>query len=134
VLISFSILSYTNVRNGYENERIFISSTELRDEIVKINPQVILLPLYNQGTVQSNLSDIEIKTQIDTYVTYHFFPQSISSTQEWKERINNLEQFYEGDCEVFNFIDSYIFLDFNDKNECGTLIKKVNETYIYQKS
>ena len=82
--------------------------------------------------MQSNLHDIEIKTQIDTYVTYHFFPQSISSTQEWKERIENLKQFYEGRCEVFNFIDNYIFLDFTGDNQCGTLIKKVNDTYIYQ--
>ena len=132
ILISFSILIYTIESNGYVNERIFTSDTELRDELIKISPEVVLLPLYNQGTVQSNLHDIEIKTQIDTYVTYHFFPQSISSTQEWKERIENLKQFYEGRCEVFNFIDNYIFLDFTGDNQCGTLIKKVNDTYIYQ--
>ncbi len=132
VLISFFNINYSISNTSYEDERSFISSPKLRGKIEELNPKVVLTPLYYQGSVQSNLSDIEIKTEIDTYVTYHYFPQSISATQEWKNRIKNLENFYQGDCRVFDFLDNYIFLDYKSNNECGTLLDNINDIYIYK--
>ena len=132
VLISFFNINYSISNTSYQDEKSFVSSLELRERIEELNPKVVLTPLYFQGSVQSNLSDVEIKTEIDTYVTYHYFPQSIAATQEWKNRIKNLENFYQGDCRVFDFLDNYIFLDYKNNNECGTLLDNVNDIYIYK--
>lgn len=131
IFMSFSMLTYSHSEMGYKDTQNFTSNEELRDKIIEINPDVVLLPLYYQGSVQSDLHDLEVRTEIDTYVTYAFFPQSISVISEWQDRILNLEKFYSGRCEAFNFIDNYIFLDYSPNNKCGILIEKIDEIYLY---
>ena len=131
IFMSFSMLTYSHSEMGYKDTQNFTSNEELRDKIIEINPDVVLLPLYYQGSVQSDLHDLEVRTEIDTYVTYAFFPQSISVINEWQDRILNLEKFYSGRCEAFNFIDNYIFLDYSPNNKCGILIEKIDEIYLY---
>jgi hypothetical protein len=126
------MFNYSHSETGYKDTRNFTSNEEIREKIIEINPEVVLLPLYFQGSVQSDLHDLEIRTEIDTYVTYHYFPQSISAISEWQDRILNLEEFYLGRCETFNFIDNYIFLDYSENNKCGVLIEKVGDIFIYK--
>ena len=132
IFISFSMFNYSLSEIGYKDTRNFTSNEEIREKIIEISPEVLLLPLYFQGSVQSEFHDLEIRTEIDTYVTYHYFPQSISAISEWQDRILNLEEFYLGRCETFNFIDNYIFLDYSENNKCGVIIEKVGDIFIYK--
>ena len=91
-----------------------------------------MLPLYSSGSVQSELLDLEILLNIDSFVAYKFFPQTIKDTSTWIDRIEKLENFYDGDCEALKFLNEFIFIHEENSHPCGELITFEIPFYIFE--
>ena len=60
--------------------------------------------------------------------------QVVKDVEEWKSRLNNLKNFYDGDCQVFDGFEKYIFIDNRSNNKCGIFIEKIGQYYLYKKT
>ena len=89
------------------------------------------MPLYEQNSVQSELLDIEVSTNINTYVAYKYFPTTIKDTQLWQNRITNLRNFYNGDCDALKELKTFYFIDFSE-NDCGTIVYELENYIIFK--
>ena len=90
------------------------------------------MPLYDNGSVQSELLDLEIMLGIDSYVSFKYFPQTIKDTAQWIERIDLIKRFYDGECQVLSFLDDFIFIYDQDTHPCGKFLSKENSNNIFK--
>ena len=123
-------LSFTNYQsqNVLNNENVLLENT-----IIEISPEIIFLPNYGLDSKNSYLNSLEIKTNIPIYATYKFNTFFLKDLNDWKERLDNLEYFYSENCSLFEDFDSYLFIDYNSLNNCGNLIGKFGEYFLYEK-
>ena len=131
-LISLTInLSYTN----YQSQNISNKNNILLENtIIKLSPEIIFLPNYDLDSKNSYLNSIEINTNIPIYATYKFNTFFIKDTKDWKERLNNLENFYSENCDIFQDFEKYVFIDYKPQNICGNLIGQYGEYFLFEKT
>jgi hypothetical protein len=131
MLIIFSSNSFlktieANVDSVYTNSQI-------EKTLIEQNPEIIFLPLYDESSKNSYLNAIEYNTSIPTYASYKLNVFFIKDVEEWKNRLNNLKIFFDGNCQVFDEFENYIFIDNKSNNECGSFVEKVGPYYLYRK-
>ena len=131
-LFGFNNRIYNFATYEYSLEKNFSSTESLQKKIVETNTDIIVLPLYSSGSVQSELLDLEILLNIDSFVAYKFFPQTIKDTSTWIDRIEKLENFYDGDCEALKFLNEFIFIHEENSHPCGELITFEIPFYIFE--
>jgi hypothetical protein len=130
-LFSFSPFIYELADSNYNYRPTFSTSQKFKNELLDINPNILILPLYEQNTVQDKLLDIEIYTGINTFVAYKYFPTTIKDTRVWKERIKMVSSFYKGDCNALRQIDEFYFIDYVE-NDCGIIVSEVGQYKIFK--
>ena len=78
-LFGFNNRIYNFATYEYSLEKNFSSTESLQKKIVETNTDIIVLPLYSSGSVQSELLDLEILLNIDSFVAYKFFPKLLKT-------------------------------------------------------
>ena len=135
-IILISLFGFNNRIYDFSSNNIkdqnFNSSIVLQNMIIDTNTSVVVLPLYDNGSVQSELLDLEIKLGIDSYVSFKYFPQTIKDTAQWIERIDLIKRFYDGECQVLSFLDDFIFIYDQDTHPCGEFLSKENSNNIFK--
>lgn len=136
IIVIINFFSFGNLIDEFSNYKLnssptFSTTTEFKEELNNNNIETLILPLYNQGSVQSPFLDIEPFTQIDTYVAYKYFPTTLKDTSEWTIRIKNLRSFYEGNCRGLSNLGEFHYLSYEDIG-CGTLIFESKNFMIYK--
>ncbi len=126
-LFSYGVSIYEISNENFSYRPSFRTSELLKENILKLEPDILILPLYEQNSVQSELLDIEIYTNINTYVSYKYFPTTIKDTERWQNRIKNLRNFYNGDCDALQELNNFYFIDFSE-NDCGIIVSE-DENY-----
>ena len=131
-LLSYGIFIYEISNENFSYRPSFRTSELLKENILELEPVTLILPLYEQNSVQSELLDIEVSTNINTYVAYKYFPTTIKDTQLWqKNRITNLRNFYNGDCDALKELKTFYFIDFSE-NDCGTIVYELENYIIFK--
>ncbi len=124
-------LSYTN----YQSQNISNNNNLLLEsKIISISPEIIFLPNYDLDSKNSYLNSLEINTNIPIYATYKFNTFFIKDIKDWKERLNNLQNFYFENCDIFEDFEDYLFIDYKSQNICGNLIGEYGEYFLYEKT
>ena len=130
-LLSYGIFIYEISNENFSYRPSFRTSELLKENILELEPVTLILPLYEQNSVQSELLDIEVSTNINTYVAYKYFPTTIKDTQLWQNRITNLRNFYNGDCDALKELKTFYFIDFSE-NDCGTIVYELENYIIFK--
>jgi len=133
LLVFLVILTINNSNIGINNKVEYIpQSMELENKLIELEPEILFLPNYDIESKNSYLNSIEFRTGIPTYAAYRFNVFFISNIEEWRKRINMLQAFYEGDCDIFDEFKEYYFLDIKSNNDCGNLVYDFEKFYIYK--
>ena len=122
-------MSYTN----YQSQNISNKNNILLENtIIKLSPEIIFLPNYDLDS--KNFTKFHRnKYKYSIYATYKFNTFFIKDTKDWKERLNNLENFYSENCDIFHDFEKYVFIDYKSQNICGNLIGQYGEYFLFEK-
>ena len=95
------------------------------------NPEVLVINPYAYGAFWSGF---ESDYQIPTYFIRKYTPNNLSKMDIYRERLDELVRFYDGDCDALNHLPEFLFLDKVDVNTCGELVYSQYNFYIYEKA
>ena len=134
VIFTFTNLSNDLTKPSYIQTKQFTTTESFKEEVQSLSAPVLILPLIDNGSVQSELLDLEIFLDVDTYVSYKYFPQIMEDISTWKIRINNLHRFYEGECDALNEINTFFYISNDTNSKCGMYEKTISDYKFYKYS
>ena len=124
---------FTNVQNDYYFDELNTKiDSEILDFVSENEIDILLLPLYDSGSMKSTLNFIEYETQVPTYATWKFNAYNIRDISIWRERIDKLRNFYGGDCTEFANFSNIFFVEIDKDSDCGSLIFSKGNINIYK--
>ena len=114
---------FTNVQNDYYFDELNTKvDPEILNFVIKNEIYILLLPLYDSGSMKSMLNFIEYETKVPTYATWKFNAYNIRDISIWRERIDKLSNFYDGDCTEFANFSNVYFVGYDKDSNCGSLV------------
>ena len=120
-----------NINNHYSYSQIGRTPEKIIEFFENTETDVVILPLYDAPSSQSELTDFEFRTKIPVFHHYKNIPGP-NFVDEWKNRNSQLVRFYDGECSVFQGFGTFYFIDYAENNECGNLVTNFDEFFIYE--
>ncbi len=97
-----------------------------------INQKIPPVLIINPYAYTAFWSGFEPDYQIPTYLIRKFTPNNLSKMDIYLERLEELVDFYDGDCKSLDHLSDFIFIDNKGENNCGELIYTENNFYTYR--
>lgn len=146
ILIALMVIplnyQYSNSITGLEKNNtvsIDLSSYPDREELLRSvklleEGSILLTPPHGSGE-NTFFRIVEITTGYQTYVNWKFIPHNLEKVQDWKLKLTQLQNFYNGDCNSIDELESFYFittLEFSGVENCGKLLFKNNTFQLFK--
>lgn len=131
----FNSILDVSTKPTYEVELTFKDASKI--ELINTirgteHASTVLVPVRVSSDIDNRFfQTLEINTQRTQYVNHKFVPHQLSLLPEWYLRINQVKDFYKGNCNSLLNLDKFYYVilkNENDNNGCGSIVFE-NQSY-----
>ena len=127
ILFSINLFIKDDLKYYYSNLSEY-SGVHAKNYVIKQQPKVFITPTTTYG---SYWAGFEYQTKIPTYAIEKFTPNNLNGMALYLKRIEEIDNFYSGECKSLSKLGEFLFVDKDRNNLCGSLVYKEENFNIY---
>ena len=127
ILLTFNLFIKDDLKYYYSNLSEY-SGVHAKNYVIKKQPKVFITPTKTYG---SYWAGFEYQTKIPTYAIEKFTPNNLNGMVLYLKRIDEINNFYTGECKSLSKLGEFFFVDKDRNNLCGSLVYKEENFNIY---